>query len=285
MSGLRERMVEDMQLRGLAERTQEAYVRAVRQLAEYYGRSPAELRAEEIRGYFLYLVNERQAARGTCLIAYNGIKFLYEQTLKREWTSELQVRLPKEKKEPVVLSRGEVKALLRCVRLPQYRVCLGVIYSCGLRLKEGVGLEVGQIDSQRMVLNIRSGKGGKDRTVPLAEPTLEMLRQHWVSHRHPRWLFPSYGGCRVGRKPMDGSGVQKAFRGALQASGIRKGASVHTLRHSYATHLYEGGVELRLIQRYLGHSSLSTTLRYTHVSVQREEPATAIIAELMTELG
>ncbi len=284
MSALRARMIEDMQLRGLAKRTQESYVRAVRQLAEYYDRSPAELSNAEIRAYFLYLSNERQAARGTCSIAYNGIKFLYRHTLKREWSSELQVRLPKEKKQPVVFSRAEVKQLLRCVRLPPYRVCLGVIYSCGLRLKEGTQLEVAQIDSQRMVLTIRSGKGGKDRTVPLAQPTLEMLRQHWASHRHPRWLFPSYRVLSVAQKPVNASSVQKAFRGALQESGIRKQASVHTLRHSYATHLFEAGVEVRLIQRYLGHTSLNTTLRYTHLTAQTEEPANAIIADLMAEL-
>ncbi len=143
-----------------------------------------------------------------------------------------------------------------CIRLVHYRVCLSTIYGCGLRLLEGVQLQVRDIDSSRMLLHVRGGKGNKDRYVLLPEHNLSQLRGYWRRHRHPIWLFPGREGSTPA--PMDESGVQKAFRAALKDSGINKAASVHTLRHSYATHLLEAGINLRLIQSYLGHTSLSS---------------------------
>lgn len=288
-SPLRQRMIEDMQLRGLSERTQESYVGAVKQLARYYGQSPEQLSEEELRQYLLYLIKEKGAARGTCLIALNGIRFLYEQTLQRDYVRLKQIRLPKEKKLPVVLSREEVRQVLDCVRLPHYRVCLSVIYGCGLRLKEGVFLEIGDIDSARMLLHVRQGKGLKDRAVPLPEPILKMLRGYWSGHRHPVWLFlalpaPGQPVSSVER-PIAPSSLQKAFRETVRSSGLSKPATIHTLRHSYATHLLEAGVELRLIQRYLGHKSLSTTLRYTHMTKNTQAIASETINRLMADLG
>jgi len=147
MTPLRQKMMEDMQLRGLADKTQEAYLRAVRQLAEYYGKSPDQIDEEELRQYLLYLKNEKQAARSTCLVVIHGLKFFYHYTLQRPWPSSAFVRLPKEKKLPVVLSRAEVRCVLGQVRRFHYRVCLNTIYACGLRLQEGVQLQVRQIDS------------------------------------------------------------------------------------------------------------------------------------------
>ena len=166
MTPLRQRMIEDMQLRGLSEITQDRYVRAVRQLADHYGKSPDKITEEELRRYFLYLKNEKQASRSTCTVALCGIKFFYEHTLKREWPTLTMIRPPKEHKLPVVLSVDEVQQLLGHVRLYHYRVCLSTIYACGLRVSEGVELQVTQVDGARMLLHVRQGKGAKIATCP-----------------------------------------------------------------------------------------------------------------------
>lgn len=272
MTPLRQKMIEDMQLWGLSEQTQVRYVIAVRLLAEYYGKSPANLTEEELRQYFLYLKNEKKYARSTCTIAICAIKFLYEHTLHQQWPTLTQIRPPREQKLPVILSRPEVQQILGCLRRPQYRACLTTIYSCGLRLREGTQLQVSQIDSGRMRLRVQRGKGNQDRDVPLPQRTLELLRTYWVTHRHPVWLFPAWGGVDGPEtaKPLSGRSVQQAFESALAESGVHKPATVHSLRHAYATHLLEAGVNLRVIQSYLGHRSLSTTAHYTHLTRQAE---------------
>ncbi len=289
MTPLRQRLLEDLQLRGLSERTQEMYVRAVRQLADHYHKSPAQITEEELRAYFLYLKNVKHYSRSASTIALCGIKFFYEHTLKRDWPTLTFVRPPQEHKLPVILSLEEVHTLLRCVRLPRYRACLSTIYACGLRLQEGTHLQVPDIDSARMVVHVRDGKGAKDRYVPLPQQTLEMLRQYWKTHRHPVWLFPAPGrsglGMATATAPMPRNSVQDAFRAALKASGIHKRASVHTLRHSWATHLLEAGVNLRLIQHYLGHNSPSTTALYTHLTAKAEAMAMEAINRLLGDLA
>ena len=282
MTHLRQKMMEDMQLRGLSARTQDSYVRVVRQLAEYYGKPPDQVTEAELRQYFLYLKNDKQVSRSTCTQVLCGLKFFYQQTLQREWTILDFIRPPREDKLPVILSVEEVRAVLSRVRQPHYRVCLSTIYACGLRLLEGVHLQVADIDSGRRLLHVRGSKGNKDRYVPLPEATLHQLRQQWRRHHHPRWLFPGRG--LSASAPMDESGVQKAFRAALHQSGLSKPASVHTLRHSYATHLLEAGVNLRQIQSYLGHDSLSTTALYTHLTRQGEVNAVETIDRLMADL-
>jgi site-specific recombinase XerD len=226
-------MMEDMQLRGLSERTQQSYVGAVRQLAEYYGKSPDQINEEQLRQYFVYLKQEKQCARSTCIVALSGIKFFYEQTLHQEWPLFDFIKPSRENKLPVVLSREEVGRLLDCLRRPHYRVCLSTIYACGLRLQEGLHLQPTDIDSSRMVLYVRRGKRGKDRYVPLPRQTLKSLRAYWVTHRHREWLFPGGRGVSTALKPLDSRGVQKAFRAALAESGINKAATVRTLRHSW----------------------------------------------------
>jgi len=289
MTRLRQRMTEDMQLRGFAEKTQEAYLRSVRQLAEHYGKSPEGISEEELRQYFLYLKNEKKASRSACTQALCAIKFLYEQTLKRDWPTFRLVRPPKEKKLPVVLSREEVHRVLGCLHSFRHFVCLSTIYSCGLRLREGVELELRDLDSDRRMVHVRKGKGGKDRYVPLPDRTLALLRQYWASHHHPRWLFPASTPPGVplsgASRPVSMSSVQKAFRAACEQSGIQKHASVHTLRHSYATHLLEEGVNVRRIQSYLGHRSLSSTSIYTHLTRDGDERAAAFINRVMEPLG
>jgi len=271
MTTLRQRYIEDLQLRGLSARTQDSYVRVVRQLAEHYGKSPEVISEEELRQYLLYLKNEKHAARNTCTLALCSLKLFYQQTLKREWPTLDFVRPAREKKLPVVLSVAEVRRLLSCVHQPRYRMCLSAIYACGLRLQEGVHLQVGDIDGERHLVHVRHGKGNKDRYVALPQRLLEQLRAYWRTHRHPTWLFP--GAPRAGQlspAPMCESGVQRALQAARRESGLTKPATVHTLRHSYATHLLEAGVNLRVIQAYLGHASPTTTALYTHLTQKTE---------------
>jgi len=283
LTPLRQRLIEDLQLHGLAAKTQDAYVRAVRQLAEHYGKSPDRITEEELRQYFLYLQQEQHVSASTFTIALCGLKFFYEQTLQREWATLDLVRPAREKKLPAVLSTAEVCRILGCLRQPRYQVCLGTIYACGLRLQEGVRLQVQDIDGDRRLIHVRHGKGGQDRYVPVPDHALDRLRQYWSSHRHPVWLFPA-GPLSTATGPMSVSGVQRAFQAALQASGVQKLATVHTLRHSYATHLLEAGVNLRLIQAYLGHRSPQTTALYTHLTQPADQLASEAINRVMAEV-
>jgi len=280
MSALRQKMIEDMQLKGLAVRTQEAYVNAVFQLSRHFKKSPDSLVEGELREYFLYLKNEKRVADSTFSIALCGIKFFYEQTLKKEWQTLQLVRPDRKKKLPVVFSVEEVKRVLDGVHRFQYRVCLHTIYACGLRLLEGTRLRVKAIDGDRKMIHVVAGKGGKDRYVPLPDHTLTLLRHHWLSHRNPTWVFPS----RNGLEAINESVIQKAFRAALRESGVHKDASVHTLRHSYATHLLEAGVDLRIIQTYLGHASPSTTAIYTHLTSVTEAQVNQRINRIHADL-
>ena len=288
MTYLRERMKEDMQLRGLSKKTQQGYLRAVRQLAEYCKKPPDEIDEAELRQYFLYLTNVKKASRSTWLVTLSGIRFFYKYTIRKEWPTLKLVRPAKEEKLPVVLSVGEVGRIIGCVRRQAYRVCLGTIYSCGLRLGEGVRLQITDIDSDRLQLHIRQGKGAKDRYVPLPERTLEMLRQYWITHRHPIWIFPAT--TRIGiplskaTKAMGVTGVQRAIRAAVLESGVQKRATVHTLRHSWATHMLEAGVNLRVIQVCLGHSSIKTTTIYTHLTRIAEVQAIEAIDQVLDEM-
>ena len=288
MTALRQRFIDDLQLQGMSARTQQAYVRAVRQFAEYYGKSPDLITEEELRQYFLYVKNVKKWSRATITLALCGLKFFYEQTLHREWTTLDLIRPPKEQRLPVILTIEEVQRILHTVRLLRYRACLTTIYSCGLRLTEGTHLQVREIDSPRMLVHVRLGKGGKDRYVPLPQCTLDLLRAYWKTHRNPVWLFPATGrggvGAATATTPMPKSSVQMAFRAALKETRIAKDAHVHTLRHSYATHLLEAGVNLRLIQEYLGHNSPKTTAAYTHLTMAAKTKAFEMIADLMQHL-
>jgi integrase/recombinase XerD len=238
--------------------------------------------------YFLYLKNDKQVSRSGFTIALCSLKFFYEQTLHRKWATLNLPRRAREKKLPTVLSTAEARQILVCRRRPYYCVCLTTIYSCGLRLREGVSLQVSDIDCERMMLHVRQGKGNKDRNVPLPEVPLKLLREHWSTYRHPVWLFPAptRAGAPISSatQPMDPSSVRRAFKAALQESGVQKDASVHTLRHSYATHLLEAGVNLRLIQAYLGHSSPKTTAIYTHLTREANALASDAINRVMQPL-
>jgi site-specific recombinase XerD len=279
-------MIEEMQLRGYAESTIEGYVHAVAQLARHYRRSPDKLEEEEVRRYLLHLTLDKKIARGSFSVVLGGLRFFYQQALGRDWKSLYVAKPRSEKKLPVVLSRDEVWSVLDAVRIDVYRVCLTTIYACGLRLMEGASLQIPNVDSARGVLHVR-GKRRKDREVPLPTATLQLLRDHWRTHRSPTWLFPA--ATRHGIQysvahdcgPITRDSLQSAFRHAVKRSGLHKRAHVHTLRHSYATHLLEDGVNLRLIQEYLGHSSPRTTAVYTHLTREIRDAARDPINRLM----
>jgi integrase/recombinase XerD len=287
MTALRERMIGDMRLRGLSPHTERAYVQAVRGLAEYYHKPPDQVSEEELRRYFLYLIEEKKLSRSSCTVILCGIQFFYAYTLQRRWPLFDRIHSKKAKKQPVILSRNEVHDILSQVRLPYYRVCLSTIYACGLRISEGTSLQISDIDSARMQLHIRLGKGQKDRRVPLPEQSLIQLREFWVTHRHPVWIFPERSrGCVIldAASPISTRAVSYAFKAALAESHVSKAATVHTLRHSWATHLLEAGVHLRVIQQWLGHAYLTTTAHYTHLTQQAEALAAAQLNELVVGL-
>jgi integrase len=281
-------MIEDLQLKGYSDSTQKLYVNAVRQLCEYFNKSPGKITEKDLRQYFLYGTNIKKWSRSTCTISLCGIKFFYENTIKRPWPTLLFIRPGHEKKLPVVLSRDEIHKLLHSVRLLRYRVCLTTIYCCGLRLSEGMNIKVADIDSDRGLISVRQSKGNKDRNVPLPQHTLVLLREQWKSHKNKVWIFPSAcngsKGMTEATKPVSRSSVQAAFRGALKTSGINKKATVHTLRHSWATHLLEAGINLRLIQIWLGHTTPVTTSVYTHLTDKATTMAAKTIDELMADL-
>jgi site-specific recombinase XerD len=281
-----ERMDGDMVIAGLSERTRQAYSRAVRQLGEFYEATlPTELTEDQVKAYLRWLRVEKEAAPGTLKIAIGGLRFFYQHTCPREWSVLLKFRVPKETRLPTVLTREEVRRIIGAVKKDRFRVYFWTVYSCGLRLNEGLSLQVSDVDSQRMRLHVHRGKGAKDRFVPLPPSTLGMLRAYWTTHRHPRFLFPRTNthGSAAATSPqtMAEATVQGALKRVLTELKFTRRASVHSLRHSYATHLLEAGVNLRLLQQYLGHSSLKTTSRYLHLTDAGQQAAIAKIDGVM----
>ena len=288
MTQFRHQMIEALQLKGLSDRTQESYLGVVRRLAEHFAKSPDLISEDELKQYFLFLRNDKGYSRSALTISLCGIRFFYNHVLGTDYSILHFVRPKREKRLPSVLSPEEVRRILSLVRLPAYRICLTTIYACGLRLREGVSLHVADIDSSRGLLHIHRGKGARDRYVPLPHRSLELLRQYWVTHRNPVLLFPSEGRnhlkLHLSTKPINHGTLQRAFHDAYILSRISKSASVHTLRHSWATHLLEAGVNLRLIQTWLGHSSPATTSLYTHLTLKSEQLAAETINRLFADL-
>lgn len=284
-TALRKKMHQDLQLAGLSEGTQDVYLRAVRQLAVHFDTPPDVLNEAQVRDYLLHLKNDRKLASSSLGIAYSAIKFFYSHTAPRDWPTLQRIRVQKEKRLPDVLSIDEVRQLIGAVRKLCYRTYFSTVYSLGLRRNEGLHLQVPDIDSARMLVHVHRGKGAKDRFVPLPARTLALLREYWVTHRNPVWLFPDIGSdprqAVSSDRPMSKDGVQHAMQRVVHQLGWRKAVSIHTLRHSYATHLLEAGVNLRLIQQYLGHSSLQTTMVYLHLTTVSQEQAIAVINKLM----
>lgn len=280
MTPLRSRMTEDMQLHGYSPSTQQVYLGSIARLAKHYHKSPELISEEELRQYFLDLTCIQKVSRATATIALCAIKFLFQTTLQRSWPSLNLMRPPQMQKLPVVLSKEEVSSILACVRQLVYRVCLSTIYACGLRINEGVHLRIEDIDSARMVVHVM-GKGSKERLVPLPEKTLCALREFWRTHRSKPWLFPGRRAEPTALCPVLPDTLRAAFALALRDSGVSKAAHVHTLRHSYATHLLEAGVNLRVIQELLGHRSPRTTAIYTHLTPAVLQEASRAINQIV----
>jgi integrase/recombinase XerD len=260
MTPLRQRLIHDLQLRNYSPRTIDCYVRAVARFAQHVGRSPEHLDAEHTREYQLHLLQQK-ASWSRFNQAVCALRFLYGVTLQRPGVVPMIPYGKKLKSLPAVLSQEEIRCLLGSVRLPWFLMLLQTTYACGLRLGEVVRLQVPDLDSARMVVHIRCAKGRKDRLVPLSATLLGLLRAYWRQFRPKTWLFP-------GRHPeqhVNLSTVQRLIRRYLHACGITKKASMHTLRHSYATHLLEAGCDLASLQKLLGHNQISTTLLYTHI--------------------
>lgn len=284
-----ERMVAVLQLNGKGEPTQKAYTRAVRMLSQFYDKTPDLISEPELQEYFLHRKNVNRWAPKTMRICYCGIRFFYVNVLARNWHILSILRAQTEHRLPAVLSVEEVRGILAQVKNFPHHVFLSTVYSCGLRLDEARHLEVSDIDSKRMMIHVHRGKGAKDRYVALPQPTLHWLRQYWLTHRHPRLVFPARGhkttDAKQATQPVAKSSVQTAFRQAKREAGVlKKGVAVHTLRHSYATHLLEAGVNLRVIQRYLGHSRLETTMLYLHLTQKGQEDACQLINHVMEGL-
>ncbi len=255
-------MLAELQLRGITPKTQKAYLREAGNLARYFGRSPEELGEREVKEYLLYLLNEKKVSEGTFRFYVATLKFLYKHTLKREWVVE-NIKYPKPKRKlPVVLDISEVEAIFRVTRNLKHKAILMLTYSSGLRISEAACLKITDIDSIRMMVRIRQGKGGKDRYSILSHTALECLRRYWRRYHPKEWLFEGMNK----KEHITTSSLYQLFCKAKKQAGIAKPASVHTLRHSFATHLLEAGTNLHHIQLLLGHRSPKTTTVYLHVS-------------------
>src|SRR6266446_1787019 len=263
ISPLRRRMIEDMTVRNLSPATQQSYLSAVSKLSRYFGRSPDRLDLEDVHAFQLHLV-----ATGISWPALNQIvcalRFFYGVTLGQAIVPERIAHAREPSKLPVVLSADEVVRFLEAIPSLKSRTALTTVYAAGLRVSEVVLLKIADIDSQRMVIRVEQGKGGKDRYVMLSPQLLTILRTYWRLARPKHWLFPG----RDETKPIDVQVLHAACRSACAAAGLSKQVTVHTLRHSFATHLLENGTDVRIIQVLLGHASLSTTARYTRVATQ-----------------
>jgi site-specific recombinase XerD len=280
MSTLREKMLEDLQLRGITPRTQKKYLREVRDLANYFKKSPEELGEEEVKKYLVHLLEDRKLSTGTYKNYVAGIKFLYKTTLNREEVVE-KIKYPKTKiKLPVVLDLAEVKMLLTVMENLKHRAILTITYSAGLRISETARLKVTDIDSKRMMVRVQQGKGYKDRYTILSKTALVCLRQYWRSYRPKDWLFEGQKeGTHIGI-----SSIRQIFLEAKERAGITKPASPHTLRHSFATHLIEAGTSLHHVQLLLGHRSPTTTTVYLHVSKMNLAQVTSPLDSIPEEL-
>jgi len=279
MGKLRDQMVMEMRLRNFSPHTIDAYVRHMRSFSKLFGKSPAGMGEREVRAYLCYLRDEKKTSWSNVNIAYSALKFFYVKTLQRRWNVD-RIPYPKvERKLPVVLSSVEVKRIFDQVSNLKHRAILMTAYSAGLRISEAVNLKVSDIDSSRMQIRVDQGKGKRDRYTLLSKTLLENLQRYYKIYRPREWLFPG----RSYEKPISTKVIQIAFRCARKKSGIKKPASVHTLRHSFATHLLESGVDIFILQRLLGHSRLSTTSKYIHIQRSNLKAITSPL-DLMQEV-
>lgn len=263
MTPLRKRMVDDMRIRNFSSHTIDSYTRAVAQFANYFGKSPDTLGIEEVREYQLFLL-EKKVAWSTFKIAVCALKFFYNSTLRRQW-NHTHIPFPKrEKKLPVVLSVQEIAGFFAVIENLKHWTIFTLMYATGLRVSEALHLIPTDIDSRRMVIRVRQGKGKKDRYIPLSSSLLTSLRQYWKKYRPQMWLFPG----QVPGKPLTRASVGMLCPELRNIAGIKKPVTPHTMRHCFATHLLEAGTDLRTIQLLLGHARLNSTAVYLHVATR-----------------
>jgi len=262
MGELRDQMEMDMKLRRFSPKTIACYLACMKGVAKHFRKSPAELGEEEIRAYLHYLMEERKVSQSVLVQTYSALKFFFENTLQKPWNAFRIPRCKQRRRLPGVLAREEVESIFSVTNNLKHRAILMTIYSAGLRIGEVTRLKVSDIDSRRMMIRVNEGKGLKDRYTLLGERNLGMLRRYWKAYRPLEWLFPG----RNASGPVSISAIQRVFKSSLEKAGIKKKASVHTLRHCFATHLLESGTDLYYIQRLLGHKSAGTTSVYLHIT-------------------
>jgi integrase/recombinase XerD len=286
MTPLRQRRIAALQLSGKSERTQQPYVREVRLLAQFYRKSPDLISEQELQHSVLHRKNIDRLSPSSLRICYRGIRFFSLHVLERPWKLLDLMRAQSEYRLPAIRSVQEVRRLLSLAPPWHNRVYFTTVYRLGRRLHEGLLLQVSDIDGQRLMVHVPRGKGAKDRSVPLPPDTLPLFRHYWTTPCHPPWLFPATGRDQkhltTATEPMHRSSVHGAFRKAQQRAGIMKReVGIHTLRHCSATPLLEAGVNLRAIQRYLGHAQLETTMLYLHLTHKGQEDAVQRINTVM----
>jgi integrase/recombinase XerD len=286
VSPLRKRMIRDMELAGLTGGTQQTYIRAIVKLQDYYHLRPDRLSERQVQQYVLWLRDEKRVAKGTFETSWHGLKFFYYRTLGLDWPlfTRKKVRQPRRKRLPVPIAWEDGHRLIAALGKPSYRLCCALMLALGLRIGDVLALTVQSIDSTQMMVRV-IGKGNKERILPLPQTLLEALRSFWRTHRHPRWLFPN----RNGTAPLCKRSLRHAFNKARDSLGINKNVTPHSLRHGFATHLLENGVDIRIVQMLLGHASLSSTEIYTHLTKPLRDDLrhrlNSMFSDLFTEGG
>ena len=262
MGRLYDKMKMDLELKNFSPKTVSCYLHWMVQFVRHYDRSPVDMGEDEIRKYLYHLIKVKKVSQSSINQAYSAMKFFYTTTLEREWNPLRIPRVKNGKRLPIVLSMEEVERLLGCIDNLKHLTILTTIYSGGLRVGEATRLKVSNLDSKRMTIRVEGGKGNKDRYTLLARHTLALLRTYWKVYRPDDWLFPGADPD----EPISTASVRTVFKKALQKAGIAKKATVHTLRHSFATHLLESGTDLYYIQHLLGHTTAKTTSVYLHIT-------------------
>jgi len=263
VSPLRLRMIRDMELAGLTLGTQRIYIGAVKAIQDHYDIRPDKLSEKQVHRYVLWLRDGKGAAKGTFQTAWNGLKFFYYRCLGVDWTlfARKKVRQPRHARLPEAITWEDGQRLIAAIRQPGYRLCFSCMLTLGLRIGDALPLTTDAIDAKRMVMRV-VGKGNKERILPLPPSLLHGMRAHWRTHRHPRLLFPN----RRGTAPFCQKSLRRAFRDARDRVGLSPNIRPHSLRHGFATHLLQSGVELRIVQMFLGHASIASTEIYTHLT-------------------
>lgn len=261
MSELRNKMTMDLEIRGYSETTKKYYISHVMRFAQHFKKSPDLLGENEIYEYLHYCITEKNLSEGTVNTIHSALKFFYTKTLGRDWRVEKLARIKERRKLPVVLSQAEVKSIFDATENLKHKAILMTIYAAGLRVSEAANLKVTDIDSKNMQIFIRNGKGKKDRYAILSKTNIEILRDYWKQYHPKTFLFSG----RYRQDAITARSIQKVFENAREKAGISKAATVHTLRHSFATHLLEAGTDICYIQRLLGHTCIQTTTIYLHL--------------------